>query len=79
MSSRAKKVQAKITEQRINTVIQVLAIMQNEAEQMSFFQRLRISNRFLWKKNIEGFFELAEKNKDKKNAKEKEDIQNTEA
>ena len=65
MSSKAKKVGAKIVEQRIETVTQVLTIMQNEAEKMSWFQRFRLSQRFLWTKNIESFFQIATKNRRK--------------
>ena len=70
MSSKAGKVKRQIAEQRLTTVCQVLTIMQNEADQMSWFQRWRISQSFLWKKNIDCFFELASKNrkKEKKNA-----------
>ena len=59
MSSRAKRVKDQIVGQRITTVVQVLSIMQNEADKMSWFQRLRISWSFLWKKNIDVFFEEA--------------------
>lgn len=71
MSSKARKVSDQITQQRITTVVQVLSIMSSEAQQMSWFQRFRISQRFLWKKNIDCFFELASKNKkkDKKHGK----------
>lgn len=71
MSSKAKKVSDQITQQRITTVLQVLSIMSSEAQQMSWFQRFRISQCFLWKKNIDCFFELASKNKkkDKKHGK----------
>lgn len=70
MSSKAGKVKKQITEQRMTTVVQVLTIMQNEADQMSWFQRWRISQSFLWKKNIDCLFQLASKNrkKEKKNA-----------
>ena len=70
MSSKAKKTKDSIVGQRITTVVQVLNIMQNEAEQMSFFQRFKVSQSFLWKKNIDCFFQLASKNrkKEKKNA-----------
>ena len=70
MSSKARKVKKQIAEQRLTTVVQVLSIMQNEADQMSWFQRLRVSQSFLWKKNIDCFFQLASKNrkKEKKNA-----------
>lgn len=69
MSSKAKKVSKQITQQRITTVVQVLSIMSSEAQQMSWFQRFRISQCFLWKKNIDCFFELASKNKKKKEEK----------
>ena len=65
MSSKAKRVMDKITGQRLNTVVQVLSIMQNEASQMSWAQRFRISWRFLWSKNIDNFFELASRNRKK--------------
>ena len=62
MSSRAGKVRQQITSQRITTVIQVLSIMQTEAEKMSWWQRFKLANSFLWKKNIDAFFQLASKN-----------------
>lgn len=70
MSSRAGKVKKQIAQQRLTTVCDVLTIMQNEADQMSWFQRFRVSQSFLWKKNIDCFFQLASKNrkKEKKNA-----------
>lgn len=70
MSSRAGKVKKQIAQQRLTTVCDVLTIMQNEADQMSFFQRFRVSQSFLWKKNIDCFFQLASKNrkKEKKSA-----------
>lgn len=73
MSSKAKKVSDQITRQRITTVVQVLSIMSSEAEKMSWFQRFRISQCFLWKKNIDCFFELASKNKKKEEKEEKHD------
>ena len=70
MSSKAGKVKKQIAGQRLTTIVQVLSIMQNEADQMSWFQRWKVSQSFLWKKNIDCFFELASKNrkKEKKNA-----------
>lgn len=59
MSSKAKRVKDQIVGQRITTVVQVLSIMQNEADKMNWFQRLRISWSFLWKKNIDVFFKEA--------------------
>lgn len=71
MSSKSRKVSKQITQQRITTVVQVLSIMSSEAEKMSWFQRFRISQSFLWKKNIDCFFELASKNKKKEEKHEK--------
>lgn len=73
MSSKARKVSNQIIQQRITTVVQVLSIMSSEAEKMSWFQRFRISQSFLWKKNIDCFFELASKNKKKEEKDEKRD------
>lgn len=70
MSSKAKRVSNQIVQQRLTTVVQVLSIMSSEAEKMSWFQRFRISQSFLWKKNIDCFFELASKNKKKEEKKE---------
>ena len=66
MSSRSKRVQKQIVAQRVTTAVQVLSIMEAEAEKMSFWQRLKLANSFLWKKNIDAFFQLAESNKDEK-------------
>ena len=73
MSSKARKVSNQIVQQRITTVVQVLSIMSSEAQKMSWFQRFRISQSFLWKKNIDCFFELASKNKKKEEKDEKRD------
>ena len=66
MSSRTKRINRQITAQRVTTVVQVLSIMEAEAEKMSFWQSLKLANTFLWKKNIDAFFQLAQSNKDKK-------------
>lgn len=71
MSSKAKKVSQEIITRRIETVVQVLSIMEEEAQKMSWFQRFKLSQSFLWKKNIDAFFQTASKNK-KKEKKEKE-------
>ena len=73
MSSKAGKVRQQITRQRIATVIQVLSIMQTEAEKMSWWQRFRLANSFLWKKNIDAFFQLASNNKETDNGREVQD------
>ena len=64
MSSRSKRVQQQIVTQRVTTVVQVLSIMESEASKMSFWQRLKLANTFLWKKNIDAFFQLAQSNKE---------------
>lgn len=63
MSSKAKKVSKEVVERRLETVVQVLTIMEVEAQKMSWFQRFRLSWSFLWKKNINAFFQIASKNK----------------
>ena len=72
MSSKSRKLSNQIVQQRITTVVQVLSIMSSEAQKMSWFQRFRISQSFLWKKNIDCFFELAGKNKNKKKEEKRE-------
>ena len=71
MSSKSRKLSDQIIRQRITTVVQVLSIMSSEARLMSWFQRFRISQSFLWKKNIDCFFELASKNKKEEKKEEK--------
>jgi hypothetical protein len=66
MSSKAKKINQQIVAQRVTTVVQVLSIMEAEAKKMSFWQRRKLANSFLWKKNIDAFFQLAQSNKDEK-------------
>ena len=73
MSSKAKRVSNQVAQQRITTVVQVLSIMSSEAQKMSWFQRFRISQSFLRKKNIDCFFEIAGKNKKKEEKREKRD------
>ena len=73
MSSRSKRVQQQITMQRVTTVVQVLSIMQAEAEKMSWAQRFKLANTFLWKKNIDAFFQLASSNKETDNGREVQD------
>ena len=64
MSSKSKRVQQQIVAQRVTTAVQVLSIMESEARKMSFWQRLKLANSFLWNKNIDAFFQLAESNKE---------------
>lgn len=65
MSNKAKRVSDKIVSQRVGTVVQVLAIMENNARKMSWWQRFKLSQSFLWKKNIDSFFQLADENNKK--------------
>ena len=76
MSSRAKKVRSSIIAERLSTVISVLAVVESEASKMSWWQRFKLANDFLWKKNIHALFEIAESNEEKKNAKK---VQNSKA
>ena len=46
MSSKAKKLSQEIITRRIETVVQVLSIME-EAQKMSWFQRFKLSQSFL--------------------------------
>ncbi len=64
MSSRSKRVQQQIVAQRVTTACQVLSIMEAEARKMSWGQRFKLANSFLWKKNIDAFFQLADSNKE---------------
>lgn len=73
MSSRSRRAQQQITMQRVTTVVQVLSIMQTEAEKMSWWQRFKLANSFLWKKNIDAFFQLASSNKETDNGREVQD------
>lgn len=73
MSSKAKKVSQEIITRRIETVVQVLSIMEEEAQKMSWFQRFKLSQSFLWKKNIDAFFQTASKNKKKEKKEKKHD------
>lgn len=63
MSSRAGKVTKEVAQRRIETVIQVLAIMEEEAHKKSFGQRFVICCQYLFAKKFDVFF----KTNDKKN------------
>ena len=73
MSSKSKRVQQQIVAQRVTTAVQVLSIMEAEARKMSFWQRLKLANSFLWKKNIDAFFQLAESNKEEEDVRKVQD------
>ena len=75
MSSEAKKVSQEIIISRIETAVQVLSIMEEEAQKMSWFQRFKLSQSFLWKKNIDAFFKAVSKNKKKEKKHDKKEVQ----
>ena len=75
MSSKAKKVAQEVVTRRIETVVQVLSIMEEEAQKMSWFQRFKLSQSFLWKKNIDAFFQTVSKNKKKEKKHVKKEVQ----
>ena len=49
--------------------------MEEEAQKMSWFQRFKLSQSFLWKKNIDAFFQTASKNKKKEKKHDKKEVQ----
>ena len=63
MSSQAKKVSKKIVNQRVTTVVQVLAIMEEEAKHKSFFARFIICCQYLFAKKFDAFFKVGKKRK----------------
>lgn len=74
MSSKAKKVEKEVVGRRIGTVVQILSLMEVEARKMSWFQRFKLSQSFLWKKNINAFFQIASKNKKKEEKNAEKEI-----
>ena len=63
MSSQAKKVSKKIVSQRVATVVQVLALMEEEAKRKSFFARFIICCQYLFAKKFDAFFKVGKKRK----------------
>jgi hypothetical protein len=62
MSSKAKKVTKEVVQRRIETVVQVLAIMEEEAHKKSFFARFVICCQYLFLKRFDAFFKAGRKN-----------------
>lgn len=56
MSSKAKTVEKKMLNQRVNVTFQVLAILEAEAKKKNFFQRLGICFEYLFLKRFSAFF-----------------------
>ena len=61
MSSRVGKVNKEVTQRRIETVVQVLAIMEEEAHKKSFVQRFVICCQYLFAKKFDVFFKINDK------------------
>ena len=56
MSSSAKKLANDVTRRKVETLVQVLAVLEQEAQKKNFWQRLKISLQFLFTKRIDVFF-----------------------
>lgn len=63
MSSKAKKVGKEVVARRIETVVQVLSIMEEEAHKKSFFARFVICLQYLFSKRFDAFFKVGKKSK----------------
>jgi len=63
MSSKAKKVGKEVVARRIETVVQVLSIMEEEAHKKSFFARFVICLQYLFLKRFDAFFKVGKKSK----------------
>lgn len=56
MSSKATKISKEVQNRRLNTLVQVLSLMEMEAQKKNFFKRFKISMRYLFAKDFKGFF-----------------------
>ena len=61
MSGKAKKVTKEVVSRRIETVVQVLSIMEEEAHKKSFFARFIICCQYLFAKKFDAFFKVGVK------------------
>lgn len=61
MSSRAGRLKQEVNTRRIETVVQVLAIMEEEANKKSFFARFVICCQYLFLKRFDAFFKAGKK------------------
>lgn len=57
MSSKGKRVAKEVFNRRLETVAQVLTLMEQEAKQKSLFGRIKIAIRYVVKKDFRVFFE----------------------
>ena len=58
MSSKGKRVAKEVFNRRLETVAQVLTLMEQEAKQKSLFGRIKIALRYVIKKDFRAFFEV---------------------
>ena len=63
MNSKAKKVTKEVVSRRIETVVQVLSIMEEEAHKKSFSARFIICCQYLFCKKFDAFFKVGKKNR----------------
>lgn len=56
MSSGARKVSKEVLNRRLNTLVQVLTLMEEEARKKNFFKRFLIAMRYLFARDFKGFF-----------------------
>ena len=63
MSSKIKKVTKEVVSRRIETVVQVLSIMEEEAHKKSFFERFIICCQYLFCKKFDAFFKVGKKSR----------------
>lgn len=61
MSSKAKKVSKEVVTRRLETVVQVLSIMEEEAHKKGFFARLVICLQYLFLKRFDVFFKVGKR------------------
>ena len=62
MSSKVQRVNKKIVEQRLTTVVQVLSIVEEESKERNFFARFIISCQYLFTGKIDVFFKVGKAN-----------------
>lgn len=56
MSSKVTKISKEVKNRRLNTLVQVLSLMEMEAQKKNFFKRCSIAMRYLFAKDFKGFF-----------------------
>lgn len=61
MSGKARKVAKEVVARRVETVVQVLSIMEEEAHKKGFFARLAICGQYLFFKRFDAFFKAGKK------------------